>query len=229
MSRTRPELTTTSYAILGLLAIRPWSTYELARQMQRDLRFVWPRAESNLYAEPKKLIAHGLPQRTPNRAASADAPSTPSPQPASGPSPPGSGQRRPSHDGNRSRSSNCSSRPTARRSSCSNTSAISVTTRPLAGTQPRRSSARISTETSRFPTGRTSTSSQRDSSSRPLARRLLGRTELSRRFSTGRRPRNPRIVPRPSPRSKPRSPPERLDAVAMCASRKALPAGLTRG
>lgn len=60
MSRDLPELTTTSYAILGLLAIKPWSTYELAKQMQRDLRFVWPRAESKLYAEPKKLIAHGL-------------------------------------------------------------------------------------------------------------------------------------------------------------------------
>ena len=60
MSRNVPELTTTSYALLGLLAIRPWSTYELARQMQRDLRFCWPRTESNLYAEPKKLIAHGL-------------------------------------------------------------------------------------------------------------------------------------------------------------------------
>lgn len=61
MSSARlPELTTTSYAILGLLAIQPWSTYELAKHMQRDLRFVWPRAESNLYAEPKKLIAHGF-------------------------------------------------------------------------------------------------------------------------------------------------------------------------
>jgi DNA-binding PadR family transcriptional regulator len=60
MSRNLPELTTTSYAILGLLAIKPWSTYELAKQMQRDLRFVWPRAESNLYAEPKKLVAHGF-------------------------------------------------------------------------------------------------------------------------------------------------------------------------
>ena len=60
MSRGLPELTTTSYAILGLLAIKPWSTYELAKHMQRDLRFVWPRAESNLYAEPKKLIAHGF-------------------------------------------------------------------------------------------------------------------------------------------------------------------------
>jgi PadR family transcriptional regulator, regulatory protein AphA len=60
MSSGLPELTTTSYAILGLLAIKPWSTYELAKHMQRDLRFVWPRAESNLYAEPKKLIAHGF-------------------------------------------------------------------------------------------------------------------------------------------------------------------------
>ena len=60
MSRGLPELTTTSYAILGLLAIKPWSTYELAKHMQRDLRFVWPRAESNLYAEPKKLITHGF-------------------------------------------------------------------------------------------------------------------------------------------------------------------------
>jgi hypothetical protein len=54
MSRIVRELTTTSYAILGLLAIRPWSTYELARQMQRDLRFVWPRAESCMKAGAKR-------------------------------------------------------------------------------------------------------------------------------------------------------------------------------
>jgi PadR family transcriptional regulator, regulatory protein AphA len=54
------ELTTTSYAILGLLAIRPWSTYELARQMRRNLHYFWPRAESNLYAEPKRLVEGGL-------------------------------------------------------------------------------------------------------------------------------------------------------------------------
>ena len=53
MSRTLPELTTTSYAILGLLAIRPWSTYELARQMQRDLRFVWPRARATSTPSPR--------------------------------------------------------------------------------------------------------------------------------------------------------------------------------
>jgi DNA-binding PadR family transcriptional regulator len=53
-------LTTTSYAILGLLAIQPWSTYELAQLMRRSLHFVWPRAESNLYAEPKRLVDAGL-------------------------------------------------------------------------------------------------------------------------------------------------------------------------
>ena len=54
------KLTTSSYAILGLLAIQPWTTYELARQMAVSLRNFWPRAESKLYEEPKKLVAHGL-------------------------------------------------------------------------------------------------------------------------------------------------------------------------
>jgi PadR family transcriptional regulator AphA len=54
------ELTTTSYAILGLLSIRPWSTYELALQMRRNFHYFWPRAESNIYAEPKRLAAAGL-------------------------------------------------------------------------------------------------------------------------------------------------------------------------
>ena len=59
MSRPKRELTTTSYAILGLLAIRPWSTYELAVQMRRNLHYLWPRAESNLYAEAKRLADGG--------------------------------------------------------------------------------------------------------------------------------------------------------------------------
>jgi PadR family transcriptional regulator, regulatory protein AphA len=53
-------LTTTSYAILGLLAIQPWSTYELTRQMDRSLGRFWPRAQSKLYEEPKKLVEAGL-------------------------------------------------------------------------------------------------------------------------------------------------------------------------
>ena len=56
---SRP-LTTTSYAILGLLSIQPWSTYELAQLMRRSLHFMWPRAESNLYAEPKRLVEAGM-------------------------------------------------------------------------------------------------------------------------------------------------------------------------
>lgn len=61
MSRTHGrQLTTTSYAILGLLALKPWSTYELAKQMRRSLHPIWPRAESNVYAEPKRLVQAGL-------------------------------------------------------------------------------------------------------------------------------------------------------------------------
>ena len=54
------SLTTTSYALLGLLALRPWTTYELAQQMERSLSNFWPRAQSKLYEEPKNLVVHGL-------------------------------------------------------------------------------------------------------------------------------------------------------------------------
>lgn len=51
---------TTAHAILGLLALRPaWSTYELSQQMQRNMRFFWPRAESRIYADAKALAARG--------------------------------------------------------------------------------------------------------------------------------------------------------------------------
>jgi PadR family transcriptional regulator AphA len=59
------KLTTTSYVILGHLALRAWSTYELAQQMKRSTRHYWPRAESKIYEEPKKLVAHGLATATP--------------------------------------------------------------------------------------------------------------------------------------------------------------------
>lgn len=64
MSSKPPELTTTSHAILGLLAIRPWTTYELAQHMDRSVGRLWPRARSKLYEEPKKLVAHGLAEAT---------------------------------------------------------------------------------------------------------------------------------------------------------------------
>jgi DNA-binding PadR family transcriptional regulator len=56
----RSSRTTTSYAILGLLSVRSWTTYELAKQVRRSLNWFWPRAERKLYDEPKHLVADGL-------------------------------------------------------------------------------------------------------------------------------------------------------------------------
>ncbi len=61
---TAADLTSTSYALLGLLAIKPWTTYELAQQMDRTLSRFWPRAKSKLYEEPKKLVARRLARAT---------------------------------------------------------------------------------------------------------------------------------------------------------------------
>jgi PadR family transcriptional regulator AphA len=54
------NLTTTSYAILGHLAMQPWTMYELTQQMQRNVHFYFPRVESQVYAEPKRLMEAGL-------------------------------------------------------------------------------------------------------------------------------------------------------------------------
>jgi PadR family transcriptional regulator, regulatory protein AphA len=51
--------TTTSYAILCLLAVRDWTAYELAQQMDRSVGNMWPRAASVVYEEPKRLVALG--------------------------------------------------------------------------------------------------------------------------------------------------------------------------
>lgn len=59
-----PALTSTSYAFLGLLAVRPWTTHELVQQVDRSLRRFWPRTRSKLYEEPKKLVAHGYAEAT---------------------------------------------------------------------------------------------------------------------------------------------------------------------
>ena len=53
-------LTTTSYALLGLLSVQPWSTYELAKQVERSLGWFWPRTERKIYDEAKCLVGHGL-------------------------------------------------------------------------------------------------------------------------------------------------------------------------
>ena len=54
------KLTTTSYAILGLLDLRDWTAYDLAQQAGRSLAYAWPVSESQLYAEPKRLAEEGL-------------------------------------------------------------------------------------------------------------------------------------------------------------------------
>jgi DNA-binding PadR family transcriptional regulator len=59
--------TTTSYALLGLLRIKPWTTYELAKQVQRSLGWFWPRAERKLYDEPKHLVTLGWAKATDER------------------------------------------------------------------------------------------------------------------------------------------------------------------
>jgi PadR family transcriptional regulator AphA len=56
----KDQLTTTSYAVLAQVAVRPWSTYELAQQRVRYFRYVWPRAESAIYREAKRLASMGL-------------------------------------------------------------------------------------------------------------------------------------------------------------------------
>jgi PadR family transcriptional regulator AphA len=64
MMSSPPAMTTTSYAILGLLAVKPWTTTDLVQQVDRTMRRIWPRAQSKLYEEPKKLVAHGFARAT---------------------------------------------------------------------------------------------------------------------------------------------------------------------
>jgi PadR family transcriptional regulator AphA len=58
----RIAVDTTRCAILGELALRDWSSYELTRWMRRTVRWFWPRAESAIYAEVRRLPAEGLAQ-----------------------------------------------------------------------------------------------------------------------------------------------------------------------
>ena len=52
-------MTTSSYAVLALLDLKPWPGYELTHQAQRSLRYAWPKSERLLYSEPKKLVELG--------------------------------------------------------------------------------------------------------------------------------------------------------------------------
>jgi PadR family transcriptional regulator AphA len=51
--------TVTSFALLGLLGVKPWTAYELVAQTRRSLHYFWPRSEANLYAELKRIVERG--------------------------------------------------------------------------------------------------------------------------------------------------------------------------
>lgn len=53
------ELNTTSFLILGMLANRDWSAYQIAEQISRGAAEIWPRANRGLYDAPKRLVEHG--------------------------------------------------------------------------------------------------------------------------------------------------------------------------
>ncbi|HVL90172.1 MAG TPA: PadR family transcriptional regulator [Actinomycetota bacterium] len=48
------------FGVLGLLAVRPMSTYELATHFDRSLGRMWPRTRSKLFEMPKRLVEMGF-------------------------------------------------------------------------------------------------------------------------------------------------------------------------
>lgn len=53
------EPSPTTFGLLGMLAVRSWTGYELTHQLRRSLRFVWPSSEGHLYREQKRLVELG--------------------------------------------------------------------------------------------------------------------------------------------------------------------------
>lgn len=49
----------TAFGLLGMLATRSWTGYELTQQVRRSLRFVWPSSEGHLYREQQRLVRRG--------------------------------------------------------------------------------------------------------------------------------------------------------------------------
>jgi len=54
------ELSTTGYLILGLLAARDWSAYQLAEQLGRGVSELWPSADRGRYAVLNRLSEAGF-------------------------------------------------------------------------------------------------------------------------------------------------------------------------
>lgn len=55
------RLSTTSYVVLGLVALRgPSTPYDLKRAVEHSVGFFWPFPHAQLYAEPERLAEAGL-------------------------------------------------------------------------------------------------------------------------------------------------------------------------
>jgi PadR family transcriptional regulator, regulatory protein AphA len=48
-----------TFGLLGMLAVRSWTGYELTQQVRRSLRFIWRSSEGHLYREQKRLVDLG--------------------------------------------------------------------------------------------------------------------------------------------------------------------------
>src|SRR5256885_15691146 len=57
------RLTTTSYAVLGLLSFARMSGYDLAAVSQRSIAHFWPLSKTQVYAELRRLADAGLAAR----------------------------------------------------------------------------------------------------------------------------------------------------------------------
>src|ERR1041385_1242516 len=59
LPRASGDLNTTCYAILGILALKPRSAYELAAEMQHCFEYFWPRADARVYDDAARLAKLG--------------------------------------------------------------------------------------------------------------------------------------------------------------------------
>ena len=60
---TKTDLTVTEAAVLGLLVERAASGYDLAKQAQRSVGYIWTPAKGHIYAVLPRLVAQGLATR----------------------------------------------------------------------------------------------------------------------------------------------------------------------
>jgi PadR family transcriptional regulator, regulatory protein AphA len=68
MSSAMAKRSSSSMAVLALLGIDRWAPYELVQHMKRStIHYIWPRAESKMYEELKRLAAAGYARTTADR------------------------------------------------------------------------------------------------------------------------------------------------------------------